>query len=102
MLEAVKWYHKLQEYDSTKRYPSSENSSSKGFTKLMFMIINSFPINRIEEYIIQHPEEMNKQNNRGWTALMIAARNSNKLLDGEKIVNLLLGKKADINLQSIT
>jgi ankyrin repeat protein len=66
----------LRYYDKHVPYPCSKEIKSKGFNKLMYLLV-TFP-NRIElliKYIIDHPEQINEQNNEGWTPLMIVAQN---------------------------
>ena len=94
MLEAAKWYKLLQEYNPANIYPCSRSTTSKGFSKLMYMIIKDFPIKLIEEYVIQHSDEINLKNNEEWTALMLSARKGK-----EKTVQLLLENGAEPNLQ---
>lgn len=83
-------------YDINTEYPCSPMTLSKNFTKLMYLIINLVDIEIIINYILQHPNEINKKNEKGWTALMIACRNSN--IYGNDIVDILLGNNADPNL----
>ena len=63
-------------------YPCSSITRSIGFTNLMYLVYNTreHPEYLIQiKYILDHyPEELDKQNDIGWTALMIAVRNSCK------------------------
>ena len=51
----------------------------------------------IELYLLLHPEVIDYQNKKGWTALMIAACNSN-YTSTEKTIKILLKRKANINI----
>lgn len=90
--------YNFNNYSIYKKYSCSPNVSSKGFTKLMYMIINKQNTRELIQYILQNPDEINKTNNKGWTALMIVARNSN--IYGNDILTLLLENGASINLQN--
>ena len=54
-------------------YKCSPFTNSSGFTPLMHKVMNSrkVPLN------IYYIEDIDKQNTKGWTALMLACRNSN-------------------------
>jgi ankyrin repeat protein len=66
-------------YDYENIYRCSKITSSRHFTKLMYLVINNkkYGNDILRKYILENKEEINKKNNIGWTALMIAARNSN-------------------------
>lgn len=83
-----------------KYYPCSPYTDSPGFTLLMRLCYNKIrivPVEEIKLYLDQHPEEINQQNNHGWSALMIAARNSREW-SNPQIVKLLLDHGADPNV----
>jgi ankyrin repeat protein len=87
------------DYDYEQEYPCSRYTKSSHFTKLMYLIINSNKIgyDTISTYIFQlSKEEINKQNSKGWSALMIASRNSN-INNNIEIVKILLKNGAEIN-----
>lgn len=75
---------------------------SKGFTHLhkCVMRTNEFPfLNKyINEFLKLYPKVINRKNQRGFTALMLAAINSNDK-STEKTVKILLKHKAKIDLQ---
>ena len=81
-----------------KEYYCSENVSSCGFTylmKLVFLTINKpHLIDKIKDY----KDEINKTNSKGWTALMIACRNSQ--LVPTKTITELIDLGADLNKQT--
>lgn len=55
-------------------------------------------INEIRSHIEAHPDEINKQNVEGWTALKIACRNS-RTWSTDETVELLLRSGADANIK---
>ena len=67
----------------------------------MFLIINVNIIgkDKLKEYILRNKKEINGKNEKGWTALHIATRNSKKI-NIVDIVNLLIENGANINLQN--
>jgi ankyrin repeat protein len=79
--------------------------TSKGFTKLMklVMLIKEYPElqKEIEKVINENPEEINKQNNYGFTALTLAAINSNNLSNIETVKLLLNHTNIDVNIRDI-
>jgi ankyrin repeat protein len=82
----------------------SNQTRSTGFTSLMYLVNNTHDHPEYHEqikYILDnYPEELNKQNADGWTALMLACRNSNttSTLD---TVKLLLDYNPDLYLLRI-
>lgn len=82
-------------YDRYKFYECSPITLSTGFTKLMFYIIKK-QYNNAKKELKKYPECIDIKNDKGWTALMIACRNSN--IYGECFVKLLLDNGADVNL----
>ena len=93
----------INEVDPTKQYSCSPIIKSTGFTVLMKWCLcyhkNPLIVNKISKYLKTHPEEINKQNTNGWTALMISARNG-RFLSSSSIVSLLIKAGADVNLQN--
>src|SRR6266705_823971 len=56
------------------------STHANNFTPLMYMIMNARNLNsekELAEYIATHKEEIDKQNSKGWTALMLACANCN-------------------------
>jgi ankyrin repeat protein len=67
----------FKDYDKCKPYKFGRVYTSRGFNKLMYLL-GTFP-DRTElliKYIINHPEQINEQNEEGWIPLMIVAQNS--------------------------
>lgn len=78
---------------------------STGLTHLMKLVLcakyNDETTDIIGKIINDNPDEINKQCDSGWTALMIACRNSNTCSNIE-IVKVLLGEpNVDINKKMI-
>jgi len=92
-----------QEPDPNIEYKCSDNTISKGFTLLMkwVMLTKEHPElhDKIKEYIRDRPKEINKQNNDGWTALMMACGYSNGD-STENTVKMLIEAKANIDLHN--
>lgn len=90
----------LENVNKNYLYSCSKLTQSSGFTLLMHLVSlkNKYLDIVIKKYLKEYPQEIDKVNERGWTALMIAARNcnTNKSLN---ILNLLLKLDANINLQ---
>lgn len=95
-----KYMEKMWEYDFTKEYDCSPTTSCTDFTRLQYMIINSFPIEIIEKYLDHNPKKINTTNFAGWTSLMIICRNQNIISDSLNIAKLLLAKGAKVNNQN--
>lgn len=89
--------------DDEINYNCSEVVFSKKFSHLQKCAINTnkFPFlnDYILKFLVDNPETINYQNEEGWTALMIAVRNS-RTCSTEKTVEILLDNFADPNLQS--
>ncbi len=77
-------------------------NANKGWTKLMkwTMLTKKHPIleKKIKNYLKKHPEEINKQNDIGWTALMMACYASN-ICSTENTVKILIDAGANLDLQ---
>lgn len=84
-------------------YSCSKNITCKKFNHLQKCVIQTAKYNFLEKYIDlyldEYPEVINYQNENGWTALMLAARNSNHTSTDET-VEILLKYNADVNLQN--
>src|SRR5205085_6307807 len=91
------------EPDPLVEYKGSPYANSKGFTKLMkwVLLTNEHPelLLDIEFLIKSNPEILDKQNEQGWTALMMACRNS-KTWSSDSTVELLITYKANLDLQT--
>lgn len=89
-------------YSSEKEYMCSPNTKSKGFTKLMMLVMmtGEFPSlnSEIRKMITNDPKSINDVNEEGWTALMLACRNS-KTNSTERTVEILIELGANINIQ---
>ena len=81
-------------YDYQKKYQCGPDIWSNHCTKLMYLIIKQKPIKR---YLTKYPNEINKQNKKGYTALMIAAVFSRNKYH-EKAVKQLINVSAKMNL----
>ena len=84
-------------YSFDTEYPRSPVTSSKGFTKLMYLVNNQKVI--LKEDLEKLKLEINEKNEKGWTASMIACRNSNTKSSIET-VRLLLDHGAKIDMQN--
>jgi ankyrin repeat protein len=77
--------------------------TSKGFTKLMklVMLTNEYPElqQEIEQIINDNPEEINKQNHYGFTALILASGNSNMYSNIDTVKLLLNHPSINVNIQ---
>lgn len=84
-------------------YMCSPLSDSKGMTylmKLCLMTIKYPHLNdKIDEYLSDNKEELNKQNACKWTALMLACANLDTWSSKETI-KILLKNNANVNLQN--
>uniref|UniRef100_A0A6G6ADR8 Ankyrin repeat-containing protein n=1 Tax=Borely moumouvirus TaxID=2712067 RepID=A0A6G6ADR8_9VIRU len=95
----------IGEYSYETSFPCSQYTISKYFTKLMYLIITerNHPNGhqRIINYLKDNKnrQKINQKNEKGWTALMIACRNSN-IWSSIETVKLLLKFGADVNLQN--
>lgn len=78
----------FDDYDFETKYDCSPITKSKHFTKCMYLMINLDKISNLiktpaidvfKAYIEKNPDEVFIKNKEGWTPLMIAARNSNRL-----------------------
>ncbi len=87
--------------DPDTEYNCSPLTKSKGFTPLMRMVQRADRTDILEiitAYIKKYPHDLDHQNEMGWTALMIACRNS-RTKSSDAIVNLLLKTDAKVDLQ---
>src|SRR5437868_13798683 len=89
-------------YDPNIEYACSPYTKSNGFNILMrhIMMVNKHPelFIGIDLIIKLRPDLLNKQNNKGWTPLMLACRNS-RTVSSEKVVKLLIHSRADLDLK---
>ncbi|BCS83579.1 putative ankyrin repeat protein [Cotonvirus japonicus] len=89
---------KVSKFDVRQKYNITPKTSSGGFTKLMYLIINEKNYENGHQKIIKHlaklkTKDINKKNFLSWTALIIAAFNSNTW-SSTKTVKLLLDNGA--------
>ena len=89
--------------DTKTEYECSSVKKSKKFTHLHKCVMKTreYPIlnEYINLYIKQNPNEIDKKNEEGWTALMLASRNS-KINSSEETVKILLEHGANVNIQN--
>lgn len=102
-IKKIKDLEHLFDDDQDKEYDCSDATKSKGFSHLQKCIVQTIKFNFLEEYIdlylTENPEAINYQNEKGWSALMIASRNANFKSTFET-VKILLKHGADVNHQS--
>ena len=102
-IKQIKQLKHLFEDDLHVKYNCSKNISCRKFNHLQKCVLQTakyrFLEKYIELYLDEHPEIINYQNEDGWTALMLAARNSNHTSTDET-VEILLKYNADVNLQN--
>lgn len=88
--------------DPHKEYACSPLCNAIGFTLLMkWCLMNHREPNitdKIRTYLKEHPESINEKNNKGWTPLILSARNA-RTFSSEAIVSLLIESGADLNAQ---
>lgn len=91
--------NKLENIDPHTLYNCSICTSCNGFTPLMHLVsmVDKYPAicPVIKEYCSKFPDAINKVNERGWHALMIASRNS-----GYNAVKILLKYGSNPNIQN--
>ena len=89
--------------DLKREYYCSPNTSSIKFTHLhkCVMETSKYPfLNQyIDIYLSFNPQVINEENKKGWTALMLSARNSRRN-SSEKTVKLLLEHGVNVNIQN--
>jgi ankyrin repeat protein len=88
--------------DPNVKYSPGSLRKSKGFTLLMKLVILTREFPDLDCYLVsyckQNPEEVNKKNDKGLTALMLAAANSTTL-SREKTVDILIAADADHDIR---
>src|SRR5580700_4757194 len=85
------------EIDPNKEYWCSPLTKSKGFTKLMKLVLmGDRYLDEIKKELLINLSTINIKNDKEWTALMISARNTNTK-SSNTIIKLLLENKANIN-----
>ena len=91
--------------DNSDIYYCSKNSSASRFTHLhkCVMITHRYPeINLyIDHYLQKNPDKINEINSKGWTALMLASRNSSSFSSLET-VKILIKHGANLNQTNIS
>lgn len=88
--------------DPNAYYNCSIGTKAKKFTPLMYLVMNSRILNcdeELNEYIMLHnSSELNKKNDIGLTALMLACRNS-FVYSSKNVVLMLINAGANLDLQ---
>lgn len=111
LLERIKLYCILDEQDTKsffdhseiKEYKCSSTASSTGFTILHKLVIMTHKYPNLNNFLVEYLKDypnINETNNKGWTALHLAAKNS-KLYSSEETVKILINAGINLNLQSI-
>lgn len=81
-----------------KAYYECHNEPAKGFTLLMILVMNikKYPFieHHLPKYIKENPDEINKKNQRNFTALMLAVIGRDTY-SSEKVIKMLLEYGAD-------
>lgn len=88
----------LESYDINNEYACSPLLKCKGFSILMFIVINTRKYPELNTLIPKYKHIINEQNDEGWTALMLACRNSNDSSSNDT-VKILLECDAYVNMQ---
>ena len=93
----------LTKPDPDKVFECSPNTKSKGFTLLMKLVLLTEDNPEIEKWLEQNislfKNQINQQNAKGWTALMLSALNI-RTKSSEKTVELLIKTEAKLDLQN--
>jgi len=104
--KAIQYENNLDIYkgpDPNIEYFCSNDAKSKGFTLLMKWVLLTKKCphlnEKIKNYIKSHPKEINKKNEKGWTALMLASLNSRNK-SNEETVKILIDAQCNLNLQN--
>src|SRR5580692_9470409 len=85
------------EIDPNKEYWCAPFIKSKRITKLMKLVLMGDKyLDEIKKELLINPSTINIKNDKGWTALIISARNTNTK-SSNTIIKLLLEHKANIN-----
>lgn len=85
--------------DLSNEYYIAPNLETKGFTRLMKCVLlsNKYP-HLLNHIISTDVSTINDVTENGWSALMIASRNS-RTISTEKTVELLIESKSNVNIQ---
>ena len=90
--------------DPKTEYYCHQNIKSAGFNLLMKLVLlaseHRETDNSIKNYLKKFPDSINKQNDKGWTALMLAVANVNKYSTINTIKQLIVSK-ADPNIKNV-
>uniref|UniRef100_A0A6G6ACB4 Ankyrin repeat-containing protein n=1 Tax=Borely moumouvirus TaxID=2712067 RepID=A0A6G6ACB4_9VIRU len=95
----------MENYSIEAEYECCPSIRSRNFTKLMFSIIHEKLLPEgpglVRKYLKKNKTKfkLNKKNKLGWTALMLASRNSQRI-SSEKTVKKILKYKPNINLKN--
>ncbi len=97
------WFKSKIGLTTNKSYRCSPVLFSRNCTPLMIMIINRESEDAIINYILANKDEINIQNEKLWTALMILARNSNLYRENYSlnIMKILIDNGASLNIKEI-
>ena len=102
-LDIVQLKSILQPPNPNRKYNISPSAKSKGFTLLMKLVLltRKYPelLDHIKNLIDNDKKIINQQNERGWTALHLAARHS-RTDSTDETVKILVDANIDINLQT--
>ena len=93
-------YSDLLNCDNNEEYMCSNYTKSKGFTPLMKLVMSTKLNPNLNKYIKNHIDIINEQNEKGWTALMLACRNSN-IYSSFDTVKILLEHGSDVNIKTM-
>jgi len=96
---------KYNEIDPSIEYSCSNHTKSSGFTLLMKYVLlhhkyGDKVIDDIKNLLKEKSEILDQENDKKWTALMIACRNSSTL-SSNKIIKLLIDYGADVNHSNV-
>ena len=84
----------FEDYSIEKEYDCSPITRCAGFTKLMVLVINTNKYPELIKDIYLYKDIINEKNDLGWTALILACRNSSI-----ETIKQLLDNGADVNLR---
>lgn len=90
-----------KEYKVSDIIRCNKNYTSTASSPLMYLVVNSKKLNcddKIYEYMLNNKEELNKQNDIGYSPLMLACGNIDILDNNYNIIKLLICAKCDVNL----
>ena len=83
---------------ANKSYPCTTNLMSSDFTALMHAVLSN-NVEAVQKVLKYDPEQINKQNTVGCTALILIARNSGFLSNSSTIIKMLIDAEADLEIR---